>query len=83
MHGCVPQKEIVRRSKELHPVIMNRSISKMRSTAVKATAKLFEFMTHDPLKAQAERYVSESGDLHELEFRQRQVDRGMFSRRHR
>jgi len=52
----------------------------MLSAAVKATAKLFEFMTHDPIKAQADRYINGAQDIYDLEFRQRQVDRGMFTR---
>jgi hypothetical protein len=52
----------------------------LRSATTRATTKLFEFMTHDPLKAQAERYINGAQDVYDLEFRQRQVDRGMFTR---
>jgi hypothetical protein len=52
----------------------------LRSATARATTKLFEFMTHDPIKAQADRYINGAQDVYDLEFRQRQVDRGMFTR---
>jgi hypothetical protein len=55
----------------------------MRNAAAKATTKLFEFMTHDPIKAKTDRYINGAQDIYDLEFRQRQVDRGMFTRNSR
>lgn len=48
----------------------------MRRATAQAAVKLFEFMTHDPLKVTAERYLNEATDRYDLEFRQRQIDKG-------
>lgn len=52
----------------------------MRSTITKVTTKLFELLTHDPIKTQADSYINGAQDIYDLEFRQRQVDRGIFTR---
>lgn len=40
--------------------------------------KFFEFLTHDPIKVREEKYLNESTSIIDLEYRQRQVDRGLF-----
>lgn len=43
--------------------------------------RIRDFINHDPVKGREEAYLNEAGSVLDLEYRQRQIDRGMFRKR--
>lgn len=51
------------------------------STMKKYLSRIREFIVHDHAKVREEAYLNEAGSLIDLEYRQRQIDRGVFRQR--
>lgn len=47
----------------------------------KIRTKIFELMALDPIKNKEMEYLNGSVDRYDLEFRQREIDRGLFKER--
>jgi hypothetical protein len=63
----------VRRDHFLDNHIINR-----RNTMRRTVAKLRKFLAPVPVRVREENYLNEATSLVDLEYRQRQVDRGLF-----
>jgi hypothetical protein len=63
----------VRREDFLDDHIVNR-----RNTMRRTVTKLRQFLTPVPVRVREEKYLNEATSIIDLEYRQRQIDRGLF-----
>jgi hypothetical protein len=63
----------VRRGDFLDDHIVNR-----RNIMRKTVSKLRQFLTPTPLHVREEKYLNEATSIIDLEYRQHQIDRGLF-----